>query len=333
MNRICWAWGVSLLAIATSMVQADDKIKTLIVDGQNNHKWQETTPILKWILESTGRFDVAVSSSPPSAPRQPKAPAANANEKQKADYQAAMKKWQEEKKAIEESSKEAWSKWRPKFSDYAVVVSNYNGQSWPDEVKSDFVAYIQNGGGFVPVHAANNAFADWPEYNLMIGLGGWGGRNEKSGPYLRYREGKIVRDTTPGPGGHHGPQHEFAVDTRDPDHPIMKGLPATWMHAKDELYDKLRGPAENVAVLATAYSSPAQGGTGEHEPMLMALTYGKGRVFHTALGHESYSMADRGFQITFVRGTEWAATGAVTAPSPSAEELSADKPVLREPPK
>ena len=48
----------------------------------------------------------------------------------------------------------------------------------------------------VAVHAANNAFPEWPAYNRMIGLGGWGDRNEKDGPYIRWREGKVVRDTT-----------------------------------------------------------------------------------------------------------------------------------------
>ena len=56
--------------------------------------------------------------------------------------------------------KQAWTKWRPKFGDYAAIVSNYNGEEWPDEVKKAFVGYVRNGGGFVSVHAANNAFAD-----------------------------------------------------------------------------------------------------------------------------------------------------------------------------
>ena len=42
----------------------------------------------------------------------------------------------------------------------------------------------------------------------IIGLGGWGGRSEKSGPYVYFNdENKLVRDTAKGRGGHHGPQH------------------------------------------------------------------------------------------------------------------------------
>ena len=69
-----------------------------------------------------------------------------------------------------------------------MVVSNYNGKRWPAETESDFAAYVTGGGGFVAVHAANNAFPDWPEFNRMIGLGGWEGRNEKWGPYLYFNE-------------------------------------------------------------------------------------------------------------------------------------------------
>ena len=69
-------------------------------------------------------------------------------------------------------SEEDWNKWRPEFSKYDVV-SNYNGQMWPGEVRTAFINYVKNGGGFVVVHAANNAFSMWPEYNEMIGLGGW----------------------------------------------------------------------------------------------------------------------------------------------------------------
>jgi type 1 glutamine amidotransferase len=176
---------------------------------------------------------------------------------------------------------------------------------------------VRNGGGLVVIHAANNAFGDWKEYNEMIGLGGWGGRNEHSGPYVYLdAEGKLVRDESKGSGGHHGPQHDFQVVVRDPEHPITKGMPRAWMHVKDELYDLLRGPGENMNILATAYADKAKGGSGRHEPMIFTVDYGKGRVFHTPMGHGDYSMECAGFITTFVRGAEWAATGKVTLPIP-----------------
>ena len=308
MNRLLAA--VSALALAFPL-SAADPIKVLIVDGQNNHTWRATTPLLKKALEEAGLFTVDVATAP-EKPRPPQKPKAGASPE-------AVKKYEEDTtrfKLAEVAYKSQFPTFRPKFKDYQVVVSNYNGDLWPEQTRSDFVEFVTNGGGFVCVHAADNAFPEWPEYNAMIAVGGWGGRSEKSGPYVRFRDGQVVLDTTSGRGGSHGRQHEFVVETRKPDHPIMAGLTARWMHAADELYDRLRGPAKNLTVLATAYADPKTGGSGEHEPMLMVIEYGKGRVFHTTLGHAEPAMKCVGFRVTLARGAEWAATGKVTQPVP-----------------
>jgi len=212
-----------------------------------------------------------------------------------------------------------------------VVISNFGWKAadWPETTRKAFEDYMANGGGFVSVHAADNSWPDWPEFNKMIGLGGWGDRNEKDGPYVYYNaNGEIVRDPSPGGCGKHGPANEFVVTIRDHNHPITQGLPDFWMHTKDECYSNLRGPAGNMTILATACDSPALQEAGRHDPMLMALTYGKGRVFHTTLGHDTEAFEGVGCITTFLRGTEWAATGKVTQKIP-ADLLSADKPSAR----
>lgn len=276
-------WTILFLSITSFCVEAvpKKKYKILIVDGQNNHRnMVEGTAMMKGYLEETGMFTVDVMTSPKKG--------------------------------------ENMDGFKPYFSKYDVVLSNYNGDSWSDDTNAAFEKFVKNGGGVVVVHAADNAFPKWTAYNQMIGIGGWEGRNEKSGPYLYFddKKGEIAKDTTKGVGGSHGNQHEFIVKTRDANHPIMKGLPAEWLHQKDELYDRLRGPAENVTVLATAYSPVEQRGSGKNEPMLMALTYGKGRIFHTTLGHENYSQKCIGFITTLQRGSEWVATGKVTQSVP-----------------
>lgn len=280
--------------LLSSLSAADGgRLKALIVDGQNNHDWRTTTPLIQATLEACGRFTVSVATTP---------------------------------------GKDAdMSAFHPTFSDYDVVVSNYNGQPWSKETSAAFEKYVADGGGFVSVHAADNAFPEWPEYNRMIGLGGWGGRNEKSGPYVRWRDGQLARDTQAGRGGSHGKRHPFLVVVRDSQHPITRGLPSAWMQAEDELYAQLRGPAEAMQVLATAMSDKSTGGTGEHEPILMAIGYGKGRVFHTTLGHDAKAISGVAFQVTLQRGAEWAATGQVTLPPVSEQELSSREPVMREP--
>jgi type 1 glutamine amidotransferase len=303
---------IPAILVLTGVVAAAEPIKVLIVDGQNNHAWRTTTPILKKILDDAKMFRVDVATAPekPRPPRKPKDPA-NAEPQRKYEDELAVFKQADAKYRIE------FAQFRPKFADYAVIVSNYNGELWPRDTQSDFVKFVSNGGGFVSVHAANNSFPEWPEYNSMIGVGGWGGRNEKSGPYIRLRDGSFVLDKSRGTGGSHGSQHEFAVDVRKKDHPITAGLPDKWMHATDELYDRLRGPAANLTVLATAFADPKTGGSGEHEPMLMVIDYEKGRVFHTTLGHGDTAMKCIGFQTTFARGCEWAATGKVTQKAPA----------------
>jgi len=281
---LCRLAAFALFLSLPSLAGAAPVLKALIIDGQNNHNWKATTPILKETLEKSGIFTVDVATTPA--------------------------------KGTED--------FRPKFADYAVVVSNYNGQAWPRETRENFVTFVKNGGGLVIVHAADNSFPNWPEYNEMIGLGGWGGRTEKDGPYIRFTEGKVVRDESRGNGGSHGAKHEFIVQAADPEHPIMKGLPSAWRHTSDELYDRLRGPAKNLNLLAYANSAKSTGGTGLNEPILFTIAYGKGRVFHTTLGHDTVSMQCVGFKTTLNRGTEWAATGKVTQSVP-AEFPGADK--------
>lgn len=314
----------AFLVAAAPVAMSQEKLKVLLVDGQNNHAWAETTPVMVDILENSGRFEVTVSTSPAGAPRGPRPPQDKSDEA-KAKFAAEMKAWEAATAKHKAESDGAWDHWRPDFAAYDVVVSNYNGELWPEPVRTAFEAYVKSGGGFVPVHAANNSFPEWPAYNEMIGVGGWGGRSELSGPYLRLRAGKWTNDTTAGRGGAHGKQHEFVVATQVSDHPIMKGLPEKWMHAQDELYDRLRGPALELTVLAAAHATEETGGSGEWEPILMTIAYGKGRVFHTTLGHSVVSMGGVGFQETLKRGTEWAATGEVTFPEVSPEALPIDR--------
>lgn len=291
MNKIVSASLCGALLLRAPLAPAANPIRVMLLDGQSGgpyHAWQLTTPVLKKELEETGLFQVDVVTSPASG----------------GDF----------------------SSFKPQFANYPVVVSNYDAPDWPAELKSSFEQYVKDGGGLVNVHAADNAFPDWHAFNEMIGIGGWRGRNEKSGPLWFFKDGKLVSDTSPGPAGAHGTRLPFQLTIRDTNHPITKGLPKVWMHAADELYATLRGPGQNMTVLATAFSDPANKGTGRDEPILMVLSYGKGRIFHTILGHDVAALSCVGFITTFQRGTEWAATGKVTqkvpASFPTAETVS-----------
>lgn len=281
------------------------KLKALIVDGQNNHAvWPKSTIMMKQYLEETGLFEVDIDRS-------------------QYTWRAEREKDYLPLAGIGETEDLEQPKhdpdFNPDFSQYDVVISNFGWKAapWPQETEEALEEYLEAGGGFVSVHAADNSFPEWDEYNKMIGLGGWGGRDESHGPYVYFNEeGNLVKDSSPGGCGAHGPQHVFPITVREPDHPITQGMPQTWLTTKDECYAKLRGPAENMTVLATGKDLSGKAPTDRHEPMLMVINYGKGRVFHTTLGHDDYSQESVGFIISFLRGTQWAATGEVTIPIP-----------------
>jgi type 1 glutamine amidotransferase len=275
-----WMSSSLLCLVFSTSVLVASPIKAMIIDGQSNpyHNLPAVTAELKKTLESSGLFVVNVVTSPAKG--------------------------------------QDMSGFKPDFATCQVVVLNYDGDPWSDATQAAFVKYMQSGGGLVIVHSADNAFPIWKEFNEMIAVGGWGGRNEKSGPHLRFRNGKWLPLDEPGPGGSHGKPHPYVVITREPNHPIMKGLPPTWLHVSDELYDRLRGPAQHVTVLASSTADQTTGGSGEEEPILMTVQYGKGRVFHSVMGHSPTEMKCVGFITTLLRGAEWAATGKVTQKVP-----------------
>ena len=41
---------------------------------------------------------------------------------------------------------------------YDAVLTNYNGEMWPENIQKSLVDYVKSGGAFIVVHAANNAF-------------------------------------------------------------------------------------------------------------------------------------------------------------------------------
>jgi type 1 glutamine amidotransferase len=251
-------------------------IRVLIVDGQQNvfHNWKATTPEARALLEQTGRFEVKLLTTP-----------------------------------LEKAESTAWSSFRPDFRNCDVVLLNYHGQDWPEPAISGLETFVHNGGGLMAFHAGGSSFEKRESFNRMIGLA-WRSKNAGSGLALD-EQGALVR-FVPGEGhdSGHGPRQPFAVRVRQPDHPVMKGMPIEWVHGPDELWHGLRGPAENLQILATALSPE----TKLNEPIVWTVQFGKGRVFVTALGHDTTALRCPGLRTLLARGCEWAASGAVTLP-------------------
>ena len=280
------------------------KIRVLLIDGQNNHDWQPASAWLTKFLTASGRCVVTVSTTPPKD-----APAA------------------------------AWDAWRPKFSDFDVVLSNFNGgykiddARWPREVEVAFENYVRGGGGFVSFHAANNAFLGWPAYNEIVGLL-WRGKDFGPGLIVDDNEKVVVVPTGAGRAAGHPPRYTFQMSTLTTDHPITRGFPKKWLHPSEQLTHGQHGPESVVASGAlTVLTYARDDALKENEPMDWVRTYGKGRVYVTMLGHtwkneepDNPNLHCAGFQTLFLRGIEWAATDAVTVPMPpdfpTAEKIS-----------
>jgi putative heme-binding domain-containing protein len=254
-------------------------LKALIIDGENrHHEWKKTSPAITDILTASGRFTVNVATTPQG-----------------------------------QVSDEDWAAFKPDFAAYDVLVLNYWGRAWAPATVAAFESYVAQGGGVVFVHSAVAGFEQSPAVTRMIGLG-WRGSTAAGRCLFVDDSGKTCYHAK-GEGGKvgHSQRHEFHIDARQADHPILRGLRNPWSHATDELYHRLRGPAEDLSLLATA-KSPV---TKVHEPMMWTVTHGKGRSFVPVLGHDVIAMSSEGFGLTLARGAEWAATGAVTIPAPA----------------
>jgi uncharacterized protein len=256
---------ILLAAAAAFGQQPAPKIRALIITGQNGHDWRATTPVLRKLLEDTGRFEVRVTEEFRGAGPETLAP-------------------------------------------YDVVILNYYDSNrpelrWGERADTALLDFVRSGKGVVVYHFSTAAFNGWQEYEKLCG-GNW--RPEH---------------------GHHSARHDFTVDIKDKEHPITRGMPASFPQLNDELYANLKWQPEGAYhLLATAWDDHARykpgekqpiPGTGLDQPMLWTVNYGKGRVFVTALGHDADAMKSAGFAASLTRGTEWAATGDVSIPLPA----------------
>jgi type 1 glutamine amidotransferase len=252
-------------------------LRALILSGRNDHDWRTTTPRLKQILLSTGRFDVRVDEEPAGITAQT-------------------------------------------LELYDVLVLDYNGPRLGAATEKAIEDFVRSGKGLATYHGDSYAFGDtgilgdghvpigvseliWPEYRKMLGSW-WTADGLKKG---------------------HGSRHTFPVKFVKPDHPIAQGMGESFL-ATDELYHSVTmGP--QAQVIATAFDDPKMRGFGRNEPIVWTVDYGKGRVFHTTLGHDLTSMYESGFVTIFARGTEWAATGKVTLPAAIPPEVRQPNPL------
>jgi type 1 glutamine amidotransferase len=280
------------LVLLALLRPAEDPVNVLIVTGSHHHDWVNTTPVLAKLLTDSGRFKVKVTEDP----------AKDLTEETLGKIQLVVLHYRQ----FDQAKRFDLLDDKGQKTGQVREVPPHPGR-WPEAAEKALLDAVRNGAGCVALHYGTSAFDDarstWPEYEQLIG-GGWRASKNHFG---------------------HGTMFQFKVKIADKEHPVTKGMPDEFLHAKDELYHNSL-MIEGNKVLTTAFDDPEKGGkpcTGKDENGTWVRDYGKGRVFTTLLGHGVDQMRNSpGFRTLFARGCEWAATGKVTIPVP--EKLDAE---------
>jgi len=247
--------GIELLeevAAPPAAVDAADKIRVLVLSGANNHNWKETTKALQTVLAANPRLAVTVTETPWGMK-----PADLAN------YDVLLSNWN------------TWDKKEEERKQY----------EWDGAMKTAFLAWINNGGGFFVLHSGSSMFYDWDEYQKLT-AGAWG------------------------PETFHPHNQTFTLNIVDKEHPITKGM--TDFQTFDEPWQKISNPNPKRHVLISGVVSKENKGSGEVEPFAFVTESGKGRCFTLMLGHDAQMILNSpNCKKLILRGTEWAATGVV----------------------
>jgi len=123
------------MAFISNTLQAEGKIKLLLLSGKNNHEWQKTTPKLQEILNQSNLFSVSVTERPDTLTAQ-----------SLKHFQLIVSNWN----AFPEKSRQ-----------------------WSTETETAIINFVKRGGGFVFVHSASSTNYNWPEFQNLAG-GTWG---------------------------------------------------------------------------------------------------------------------------------------------------------------
>lgn len=268
--------------VAIPVNPAEKRLQVLIISGRNSyeHDWTGVNNMLRTLMQDSKRFDVRVTE-----------------DFDQGDL-ATLKA-------------------------YDVVLLNYSSrwnyadkeqQIWSDKAFGALYQYVREGGGLVAYHSSFTWGRDIPEYKKLVGA---------------VMEPGSSRRAPPG---------AFPVHLVDREHPITKGMRECVWTYNDDMYTNMSfAPDAKIHVLATAHDAaaaydpkltgpkyPAAAYTPEKlkamkgidadHPQIWTSDYGKGRVFSITIGHDEVSLHFQPLQTLLLRGTEWAATGAVTLP-------------------
>ncbi len=206
---------------AKAQKKAPDGVRVLLLSGgqRRHHGYRDQAFYLSNLLEDTGRFEVTINED------------------------AAIY----ETKAMDK---------------YAMIIAIADRRDpefkLTESQQKAIVKMVREGKGYISIHGADNAPADWiPEMKEMLG---------GIFSHVGLPDGKTRKGT-------------YHVKVKDTSHPITAGVSDFTL--ADELYYNIQ-TVENLEPLATVEY------LGKDWPVAWTRTYGKGRVFHTPLGHRDF---------------------------------------------
>jgi type 1 glutamine amidotransferase len=158
----------------------------------------------------------------------------------------------------------------PNLDPYDLIVFYYTVGEISDAQKNGLLNHIASGKGYVGIHSAADSFRECPEYRAMV-------------------------------GGHfttHPRYRDYQVNVVDSEHPITEGLDEFMVTDEQYILDYDR----RVHVLASALWK------GDAMPVAWTKSWGEGRVFYLALGHDANACQHEMFGTLLQRGALWAGT-------------------------
>ncbi|CAM5352573.1 hypothetical protein STENM223S_04861 [Streptomyces tendae] len=161
----------------------------------------------------------------------------------------------------------------------AIVFLSTTGDVLNGTQQAAMEQYIEDGGGYVGVHAAADTEYDWPFYEGLAGA--------------LFHSHPAIQQAT--------------VQVEDRAHDATAHLGRTWQRT-DEWYNYRTNPRTTAHVLASLDESSYSGGNmnGDH-PIAWCKDYEGGRAFYTGGGHTDESYADPAFRRHLLGGIRWAA--------------------------
>ena len=190
-----------------------------------------------------------------------------------------------------------WTQENSRFDDQkfftfdVVVFLNSTAKTLSETQRGNFKKYIQQGGGFVGIHAASATEEQWSWFDRLVG-------------------NVFV--------GH--PEVQFVVlQVRDKNFPATHHLPDRWLWSDEWYLFKPESLTDGLHILLTVDESsydPGKDwgrgemtGMGDFHPIAWYQEFDGGRSFYTALGHMPGLYADENFLKHIIGGIYWAATG------------------------